>query len=495
MLPKPGDVVGGKYRILRLLGEGGMGAVFEARHEILGANVAIKFLHPEFAQTSELIARFMQEARVAATVFSPHIARVTDVDRLPNGSAYLVMELLLGESLQQRLDRTAILPREEAVDIILQILTGLESAHERGVIHRDLKPDNVFITMGATGMLVKLVDFGVAKLKQNGPPEETLTRPGEVMGTPEYMAPEQALASDQIDARADIYSVGVMLYEMLTGRRPIEADDPGEIIEKVVMGQSVPVLQRDPKLAPALAAIIDDATAPDASRRPASARELRSRLAPFGSVASPAPDSALPPPAVLATVVRPSSVPDTLPPHDSGPPPSVLGTDLRPLGVRNGRSGRPPRTRSMSWRRHYLVAALVAGALCIGVGAYLFIKSSFLSSSEPPPLPAIPIPEATPVPPRLREQANDSYSERRAARRPSTRAPTRTPQESETETPASPSFPIPPFSIPSALPPVPGLPTMPSMPQLPQIPGLPPFATTPTTASSAGAAPPGSATP
>ncbi len=220
MKPAPGDVIGGKYRIVRLIGDGGMGTVYEAHHEFLETSVALKFLHAELAQRAGLGSRFLQEARVSARIRSPHVTHVTDVDQTADGSPYLVMELLHGEPLQQAMDRRGKLPPEQAVDFALQILSGLESAHAIGVVHRDLKPDNVFIVPATGGPLLKLIDFGIAKLRASTEFQKGLTRAGVIMGTPEYMAPEQLFAAENVDHRADLYSLGVILFEMLSGPSP-----------------------------------------------------------------------------------------------------------------------------------------------------------------------------------------------------------------------------------------------------------------------------------
>src|SRR6185295_11284776 len=245
---KAGDLVGGKYRIVRLIGDGGMGSVYEARHEGLRTAVALKFLHEDLAGRPNLAERFLQEARVAATIQSPHVARVTDVDVGPSGQPYLVMELLSGESLQGRLDRERKLAPGVAVDFALQIASGLEAAHAIGVVHRDLKPDNVFVTPGSGGPLLKLIDFGIAKLYES---QRGLTRAGVVMGTPEYMPPEQLYAANEVDGRADVYALGVMLFEMLSGRRPADGDDAQEIVSKVLAGNVLSLATLEPSLSPA----------------------------------------------------------------------------------------------------------------------------------------------------------------------------------------------------------------------------------------------------
>src|SRR5580700_1911884 len=220
-----GDVLRGKYRLVRLLGDGGMGSVFEAHHEGLGTRVAIKVLHPDLARRPGLVERFLREARVSAQIKSPNVVQVVDVDSTEEGEAYIVMELLEGEPLSAVMEREGKLPVGLASDYTVQILHALEAAHALGVIHRDLKPENVFVTFSSGKPLLKLIDFGIAKAKLMDSESRNLTVAGVVMGTPEYMAPEQAHAADKVDARSDIYAVGVMLYEMISGSRPATGDD------------------------------------------------------------------------------------------------------------------------------------------------------------------------------------------------------------------------------------------------------------------------------
>src|SRR6187402_3665313 len=281
MRPAVGDVIGGKYRIVRLIGDGGMGTVYEARHEFLETSVALKFLHSELAKRAGLGSRFLQEARVSARIRSPHVTHVTDVDQTSDGSPYLVMELLHGEPLQQAMDRQHKFPPEQAVDFAQQILSGLESAHAIGVVHRDLKPDNVFIVPGNSGPLLKLIDFGIAKLRASTEFQKGLTRAGVIMGTPEYMAPEQLFAAENVDHRADLYSLGVILFEMLAGRRPADGDDVEAIVAAVVSGNVRHLADLEPRLAPGLVAVVERALRPDREARFGSALEMRSALAPF----------------------------------------------------------------------------------------------------------------------------------------------------------------------------------------------------------------------
>ena len=280
-MPKPGDLINGKYRLVRLIGDGGMGSVFEARHEYLGTAVALKFLHSELARRPGLVARFLREARLSASIKNFHIAHVTDVDQASDGIAYLVMELLEGQSLMSMLQNGKQLSLDVALDYTLQILAGLEAAHAAEVVHRDLKPDNVFVVATPRGPVVKLLDFGIAKLRSTKEFQVALTKPGVMMGTPEYMAPEQVYSADSVDARADIYSVGAMLYEMLAGRRPAQGEDALQIAAFTLAGKVVRLNEMNPSVPTGVADVVHRAMAASPSDRYASAVEMRDALLPF----------------------------------------------------------------------------------------------------------------------------------------------------------------------------------------------------------------------
>jgi len=298
-----GHLLGGKYRIVRRIGVGGMGSVYEAKHSGLGTPVAIKVLLQQLAKVPTVADRFRREAQVSATLKSPHVIQVTDVDQLPDGRPYLVMELLEGGSLQEHLEKHETLSREEAVDLGLQILLGLECAHALGVVHRDLKPGNVFLDTRGAGRVAKLLDFGVAKVKAT-PEFQALTRPGMVMGTPEYMAPEQAFSADQADARSDLYSVGVILYEMLSGALPAEGSLPIAVAHQVMTNKIRPLRELCPGLPEGLLNLVHRAMQPERSARFDSALEMRRALSAFAGELSLAGRAA----ASVSLGVRPLSV-------------------------------------------------------------------------------------------------------------------------------------------------------------------------------------------
>lgn len=273
-----GQVISGKYRLLRLLGDGGMGSVYEGQHEVLGTRVAIKVLHADLARRPGLIERFLQEARVAAQIESPNVVRVSDVDRTPDGIAYIVMELLQGEPLSAVLERDRKIAIPTACEYARQILTALEAAHALGVTHRDLKPENVFLTFAGGRPIVKIIDFGIAKLRSPTTTGRSLTQAGITMGTAEYMAPEQAFSADKADARSDIYAVGVMLYEMVSGERPCAGDDARVIAVKVERGEVKPLVHAAPDVPRELAGLVHRAMAARPELRFQTATEMRLAL-------------------------------------------------------------------------------------------------------------------------------------------------------------------------------------------------------------------------
>jgi serine/threonine-protein kinase len=239
--PLIGAVLGDRYQIVSRIGAGGMGAVYRAQHTTLKRDLAIKVLLPEFGGKDEFVRRFEREAESASRLGHPNIITVTDFGRTPEGLLFLAMEYLDGRSLTSVI-REGPLAVARALGITRQILAGLNRAHGAGVVHRDLKPDNIMlIDRDGSRDFVKILDFGIAKLTDPEPGREALTQAGMVFGTPEYLSPEQALG-DNIDARADLYAMGVMLFEMLTGRRPFESEDKVRIIS-MHLSHPVPRLQ------------------------------------------------------------------------------------------------------------------------------------------------------------------------------------------------------------------------------------------------------------
>ncbi|WP_437588958.1 serine/threonine-protein kinase [Sorangium sp. So ce1000] len=277
-----GHVIGDKYAVTAIIGEGGMGAVYEAEHLQIGRLVAVKVMHPRETHKREAIARLEHEARVAGRIGHPNICEVYDMGRLPDGSPYLVMERLHGETLAQRIERCGVVPPNELVDILLQVLSALVTAHDRGIIHRDLKPENIFLSERA-GMLpvAKLLDFGISQASGLDGAMTDLTRTGMVMGTPYYMAPEQARGDVELDRRLDLWAAGVILYEALTGQRPFVARNYNALLVQILTLWHRPVTELDPTIPPGLSRLVDRALAKARDERFQSAREFQEGLRRF----------------------------------------------------------------------------------------------------------------------------------------------------------------------------------------------------------------------
>lgn len=253
--PYIGTTFDHRYKIQKLLGEGGMGFVYLARHKVIDKKVAVKVLRLEMAKDREILDRFLQEAKAASSIGNPHIIDIADFGDLPDGSTYFVMEYLEGQSLSELVGATKQLSAERICHIARQMADGLAAAHERGIIHRDLKPDNIFlIQRGSDPDFVKILDFGIAKV--TGSASDTkLTKAGAVFGTPHYMSPEQA-AGAPIDHRADIYALGVMLYELTSGKLPFHADNFMGILTQHMYKAPVPIRVLVPACSPSLEAVI-----------------------------------------------------------------------------------------------------------------------------------------------------------------------------------------------------------------------------------------------
>ncbi|HJL18184.1 MAG TPA: serine/threonine-protein kinase [Sandaracinaceae bacterium LLY-WYZ-13_1] len=272
-----GRVVEGKYRIEKLIGRGGMGAVFRAVNTRIDKAVALKVLYRGYARGSDAERRFLREARIAGSLGHPHIVEVFDLGHLDDGKPFQVMELLEGQSLAERIQTDGALPEHEVLEIADQVLSALEAAHERGVIHRDLKPENVFLTRWRGATVAKLLDFGVSKSLA----EHTLsiTRTGVVVGTPYYMSPEQARGQGEVDHRIDVWAMGVLLYEAVTGVLPFNAQSVEKLLTKILTRRPVAPTRFRARLTPEVEALILDALAFEPDDRPPSAAAMRARVA------------------------------------------------------------------------------------------------------------------------------------------------------------------------------------------------------------------------
>ncbi|HEX4405374.1 MAG TPA: protein kinase [Polyangia bacterium] len=360
-----------RYTIVRLLGRGGMGTVYEARHTRLTRRVAMKFLLPELAARPEILRRFDNEAMAAGALEHPNLVAVLDLGRAVDGAPYLVMEYLQGEDCARLLRQSGPLPAPRAVDIVLQACRGVAVAHAAGIIHRDLKPANLFVTDAGDGSdQIKVLDFGIAKLRPvDG---EAATGTGSTFGTTHYMSPEQARGAADVDPRTDVWSLGVVLYELLGGRRPFDGEQPLNVVHQIFSVAPVELETLRPGLPAGLAAVVAKAMEKDVARRFATIRELADALAPFAA------------PAIL---LRNRS-------QDGGVTMPTPVTAARPAQARGPRAGRRLGTV-------LAVAAVVAVAAFIITRPKVVQPSPSLAASpaapearvEPPP-----VPRATPTP-------------------------------------------------------------------------------------------------
>jgi len=382
----PGTILGDRYRILRLLGEGAMGAVYEAEHAVLLRRVAVKALHPRFAVVDKAVGRFVREAQAAASIGHPNIVDVMDFgayDAVP----FLVMELLRGETLAERMARDA-LDLETACSVATQVLSALASAHAVGIVHRDLKPENVMLLGDDRTVRVKLLDFGVSKFLQGRPDTDLrATGDGVLLGTPCYMSPEQWVGAPDIDHRADLYAVGVMLFEMLSGELPFEAPTQVEMYRLVALGtEQAPQLNAlNPAVPSEVSAAVARALARTPGERFESAAAFFDALAPY---ARELPDLDRAPPRSRPLSLEPTpteslfvkrdTLPPSTPPRHSAP---VAATLAAPLDADPQRPTTP--------RRILPLLSMVA-VLMLGGGFFALGRASNM-----PPEASTPAPPAT----------------------------------------------------------------------------------------------------
>jgi serine/threonine-protein kinase len=346
-----GTLLGGRYRLASLLGKGGFGAVYEGVQEGLGRRVAVKVLLPELAEEPELVARFHREAQAAAALGHPNIVQVTDFVALPGEPPAIVMELLQGQSFARLMETYGPLPEKRVAFIAAQVLSALEAAHDAGIVHRDIKPDNVFLTtIAGVEDIAKVLDFGIAKLYAPGLGPSHLTTTGMVMGTPQYMSPEQARGKP-VDARADLYAVGTCMYQAVTGRLPFAGGSFNALLFAIAEDAPPSLHSFRSGVDPRFGAVIEKAMAKRAEQRFQSAAEMRSALAPWIE----RPLAVVTPAGVTARSIVPTA--------------ATVRSEIPPPARMPGLEPPPPSTPS---RSPALVAAtallLVLGA---GGGAYL----------------------------------------------------------------------------------------------------------------------------
>lgn len=327
--PLIGATLADSYQIVRLIGEGGMGRVYEARHTRLrNKRYAIKVLLDEYARQPEVVTRFQREAESASGIHHPNVVDVYDVHRTQDGRPYIVGEFLEGEEFGALLDRVGKMPIADSVRVVRQVCRALEAAHAQGIVHRDMKPENVFLVGVPSQPVVKVLDFGISK-QQNA--DNALTQTGMVMGTPSYMAPEQARGA-RVDHRADIYAVGGILYRAVTGQKPFDADDPAAILTAVLTDEPPRPRSIDPSIPEALELVIQRAMAKEARERFATMAEFDSELAPFDARGAFASSAALAP---VRSALPSSHFADEALSPDAGVAESLLAA------TREARSARP----------------------------------------------------------------------------------------------------------------------------------------------------------
>jgi eukaryotic-like serine/threonine-protein kinase len=404
----PGDLLAGKYRVEKVLGVGGMGVVVMATHLELDERVALKFLLPEAVESPEAAARFVREARAAVKIKSEHVARVIDVGRLENGAPYMVMEFLngtdLGEVVQQ-----GQLPVEDAVDYLIQACDAMVEAHAAGIVHRDLKPSNLFLSRRNDGSaLVKVLDFGISKVAVPDISEASLTRTSTLMGSPYYMSPEQMRSARNVDHRTDVWSMGVILYELLAGRPPFSGESLPDLLAAIMTVPPHPLRALRPELPAALEQVILRSLEKDVTRRFQSVGELAAALVPFAprrsrhiserifrisGISSPLPTSLPPQPLLQDPTLRSAERNEGAATTDYGPAGAAL-TNPAWSGTNRGHSS--------AGKALALGAGLGFGFLMMaGVAAFLFMKRGELAAEVPTAAAPPVVAAALPVPPAV----------------------------------------------------------------------------------------------
>jgi serine/threonine-protein kinase len=390
---KPGEVLAGKYRVERILGVGGMGVVVSAHHVQLDEKVALKFLLPDALRNAEALARFEREARAAVKIKSEHVARVTDVGKLDNGSPYMVMEFLEGGDLSQLLQKQGPLPVEQAVDFVMQASEAIAEAHSLGIVHRDLKPSNLFcIRRRDGGLSVKVLDFGISKLTEggvagSGSRDMSMTKTTAIVGSPVYMSPEQMQSSKGVDVRTDIWALGVILFELVTGQVPFDGDTVTELAIHVATKPTPSLALLRAGLPAGLEPVISRCLEKSRDRRYQNVSELAAALVAFGTKQARTSLERIQ--GVLGVAeAAPLTEPDGTSPFASTTSRTSNGT----MAAWQSTGGSKPGSRKTALG----IGAVVAVAALVGAGALLLRKT------PPPAAPtvaAVAPPSAVPIPP------------------------------------------------------------------------------------------------
>jgi serine/threonine-protein kinase len=408
----PGTLLANKLRIVRRLGVGGMGAVYEIEHELTKHRRALKVLHRDVIALRGAVERFLREASAAGRIHDPHIVETFDAGTLEGGEPYVVLELLEGETLAARIAREGKLDLDTTLEIVAQACEGVEAAHAAGIVHRDLKPDNLFLVPRKVGPpFVKILDFGISKFEPERTGAAKLTGEGAALGTPLYMSPEQVRAQGDVDGRADVYALGVILYESVAGAPPFDAASLHHLMVLIHDGRVTPLGERRPGLPSAFYQLVAQAMAVEREQRYPSARALRDALravqaslldpnafadtAPeLGSGPAPAPDT---PPSAAPATTTPPPRPN---PEAPAPSPSVPPS---PAVVAGPAAAAPHRARPVAM---LAAAAVLFAVALIAVSRFLLAPAASLPSlqvsSEPrPPVAPSVVPVEQVPPPRV----------------------------------------------------------------------------------------------
>ncbi len=429
-VPQSGQILDGKYQIDRVLGAGGMGAVVSAHHLQLDQKVAIKYLLPDALLIPEVVERFAREARAAAKIRGEHVARVIDVGKFSDGSPYMVMEYLEGNDLQKQLEREGPLKIIDAVRYLLEACEALAEAHAAKIVHRDLKPSNLFLAQQpGKRAIIKVLDFGISKMEGGTTPSAALTKTSALMGTAYYMSPEQMTSPKGVDARSDIWALGVILYELLAGTPPFPGESMPEIIGGILANNPKPLREHRPEVPPGLEAVVGRCLKTKQDDRFGSVAALAEALGPFAQASDRMSieitrrvlgESTPPPPSQRTELLPQGSSAPKPPPATAGAPamaqtpnPALL-TQQGLATSMSGAQGAPPAKR-------FPLGVIVAfGGLLIGIGgAVLVARGGDSSKSQanagvvtptitatapaptalaPPPETIAPLPAAPPVP-------------------------------------------------------------------------------------------------
>ena len=370
----PGEVLLGKLSVVRRLGAGGIGAVYEVEHQLTKHRRALKVLHPKFQADRELVERFLREASAAGRIGNPHIIECFDAGRLESGAPYILMELLMGEPLSDRLRHAGQLSAGEAVDLVLQCIEGLAAAHHAGIVHRDLKPDNLFIISQGGRDFLKVLDFGISKFDSALTGANAVTATGAAMGTPLYMPPEQMRGAKEVDQRADIYSLGIILYECLSGRVPYGGESFAELAAAVLASLPIRLESLRTDLPTGLTGAVHKAFSREPSDRYPSVEAFAEALMPFRGIGvsisrTVSGERDFGSTLVKATPVTPGAEPPTAPLSLDATAPSPTGSMPRaPVEPPLTPSGVEGPAAPSRFPRAAIGAIVFAVAAAIGVG-------------------------------------------------------------------------------------------------------------------------------